>query len=104
MDPSRNEVLAHYGYSMEELRKEGEVGTGIWNKEEAFVRLGSLPDFMKFVDSTKKPGSYLNTTRTTRRHCLSHERIWRCEDTRFSHSDSRRFKYRRGQAERQGGE
>ena len=38
----------------EELRKEGEVGTGIWNKEEAFVRLGSLPDFMKFVDSTKK--------------------------------------------------
>ena len=54
MNPSRNEVLAHYGYSMEELRKEGEVGTGIWNKEEAFVRLGSLPDFMKFVDSTKK--------------------------------------------------
>lgn len=54
MEPSTAEVLAHYGYSMEELRKEGEVGTGIWNKEEAFVRLGSLPDFMKFVDSTKK--------------------------------------------------
>lgn len=54
MNLSKNEVLAHYGYSKEALRKEGETGTGIWDKEEAFMRLDSLPEFMKFVDDTKK--------------------------------------------------
>lgn len=47
------QALMHYGHDLDELEtKDPEIGT--WPKEKAMERLKSLPDFMDFVDDTKK--------------------------------------------------
>lgn len=46
-------ALEHYGHDLSELEtRDPEIGT--WPKESAMERLKSLPDFMDFVDDTKK--------------------------------------------------
>ena len=62
-------VLKHFRYDWESLQKEGPVGIGLWPAGEAMERIKALPDFMEFVDGTKKPGSYLSMTQTFRRPC-----------------------------------
>ena len=47
-------VLKHFGYDWESLQKEGPVGIGLWPAGEAMERIKALPDFMEFVDGTKK--------------------------------------------------
>lgn len=47
-------VLKHFGYDWEFLQKEGPVGIGLWPAGEAMERIKALPDFMEFVDGTKK--------------------------------------------------
>lgn len=47
------QALMHYGHDLDELEtRDHEIGT--WPKESAIERLKSLPDFMDFVDDTKK--------------------------------------------------
>ena len=65
-----DEVLKHYGYKPGEVHRNG-VGCGVWRREEAFQKLGSIKEFMLAVDEKKKSGSSSTTTRTSRRHCLS---------------------------------
>lgn len=46
-------ALEHYGHDLDELEtQDPEIGT--WPKESAMERIKSLPDFMDFVDDTKK--------------------------------------------------
>ena len=46
-------ALEHYGHDLDELEtRDPQIGT--WPIEKAMERLKSLPDFMDFVDDTKK--------------------------------------------------
>lgn len=48
---THDEILAHYGYKPDTVRT---CGVGIWAREDAFQRLESLPDFMKYVNAKEK--------------------------------------------------
>lgn len=48
-----DEVLKHYGYKLEEIYCNG-IGIGVWRKEEAFQKLGSIKEFMLAVDEKEK--------------------------------------------------
>lgn len=48
-----DEVLKHYGYRPEDIHRDG-VGRGVWKKEEAFQKLGSIKEFMLAVDEKEK--------------------------------------------------
>ena len=48
-----DEVLEHYGYKPEDVHNNG-VGCGVWRKEEAFQKLGSIKEFMLAVDEKEK--------------------------------------------------
>ena len=46
-------AMEHYGHDLSELEtRDPQIGT--WPKEKAMERIKSLPDFMGFVDDTKK--------------------------------------------------
>ena len=53
MEVKADEVLEHYGYKPEDFHRNG-VGTGVWQREEAFQRLNNLGEFMGFVDEKEK--------------------------------------------------
>lgn len=48
-----DEVLKHYGYNPGEVHRNG-VGCGVWRREEAFQKLGSIKEFMLAVDEKEK--------------------------------------------------
>lgn len=45
--------MEHYGHDPKSLDRPG-VTVGFWPREKAMERLKSLPNFMNFVDDTKK--------------------------------------------------
>ena len=48
-----DEVLKHYGYKPGEVHRNG-VGCGVWRREEAFQKLGSIKEIMLAVDEKEK--------------------------------------------------
>ena len=48
-----DEVLKHYGYKPEKVHCNG-GGFGVWRREEAFQKLGSIKEFMLAVDEKEK--------------------------------------------------
>lgn len=51
-DPTREEVLLHFGYPKDTPEKG--VGIGRWEKSKAFEKLANLPGLIPYLDKNKK--------------------------------------------------